>query len=164
MLSQKSGHFLRWVGWSLFWMFLHPEVVSLNTWLADTSSIVPGILTYLITGLVLEFCYRKLVWGSLRLPNAHQNNVCPECIENPWISLSQKKPHHESKNDFELFCVDGIVRPGTIVYLHGKGYLLATKLTSKESVEHQQNSVPFRPTHWRYCKENINVSNGSVPL
>lgn len=150
MNEYRQWYLFRWAAWAMIWAYIHPEMLTIKGWAENHNSVIPGVLTYLVTGAILEICYRMLVWGRMYPNEQFIPTVAPDCPDNQWISLSNDFPQKNEMN-IEVFCADGRTRNGFLVEA-SRGGGIGVALESAEYGLLLKAPWKYRATHWRYIK------------
>lgn len=160
MSKYTVNHIFRWLAWSAVWAFVYPEFASVQFLIENTDVAITGLFTFFAIGILIEVLYRKIAWGQVMYPRkAYPPAIRPECPDHPWISLLDEKP--EPGRVFELFCADGVTRTGKAMKSRKRegDIAILIQFDMNEVEKTKANPWPYRPTHWRYFKEDASTGD-----
>jgi hypothetical protein len=146
-LTIRIGHFARWTGWAVLWLIYHPEVHMIADWVNEPATVASSIAMYIASGVLLEFVYRKLVWGGIRPSQKPAEAIRTESLDNSWTSILDKEP--PAFTELEVFCADGIIRIAQTQNTNGGCLCMAIDYEGAIKKQMQINPGNHRPTHWR---------------
>lgn len=153
---------IRWVGWAALCSIEHPEVGRLQDWVNHPEQVAGLIGMYFLFGLVLEFTYRKLVWGSIWPKEEGVSAQQSECVEQGWTSFVDQKPPEDCPLD--ILCADGNVRKGKAIATSLDGRLIF-EIEYEMEIKKQQKEDPMRfaPKYWRQS-HNMSHEKGDLDV
>lgn len=145
----RFNTYLRWVGWAFLFGASHPELAS-SGHSGNHANIIPSIVLFIITGILLETCYRFIAWGGLNLRESHVRGNSP-VFARPWTLLDYKYPDTNIKVEF-LFD-DGKVRIGMICINEAGNKTPIIEFPDNEMKHIHDGKFSASPTHWRVIEK-----------
>ena len=143
---------IRWVGWATLCAFENPEIGRLQDWIRYPEQLAVQIVLYFFLGLVLEFTYRKLAWGSI-FPQDETAEVQPiRSSRDEWHTFKELDPPYAQW--VEVLCADGQIRKGIALATSLSGRLIF-EIEYEMEIRQQQQAEPmkFAPQYWRFSDD-----------
>jgi hypothetical protein len=119
----------------------------MSSWVNTPGVVVTSVALYIISGLMIELIYRKLVWGEINPEMKNGRDPQPDTAIQEWTSFQESDP--PDGKPIQVRCADGVVRIAKAYGMKDGRLLFDITFEVDVSKESQENQMKFRPTHWR---------------
>lgn len=119
----------------------------MSDWTNTPEVVVNSLVLYIISGLILEMIYRKIVWGEVNPRREIQKVKAPNSTGRQWTSFQEKDPPENEA--IEVYCADGVSRMAKAHGISNGRLLLDINYEAAIKNKQQENPMKYRPTHWR---------------
>jgi hypothetical protein len=119
----------------------------MSTWLNAPDIAVTSVALYIVSGLIVELIYRKIVWGEINPERKKRKVPQATTTVQQWISFEESDP--PDGKPIQVRCADGVVRNAKAYAMKDGRLLFDMKFEVDVSKESQDKQLKFMPTHWR---------------